>query len=87
MGLVTALFGWIFLQPYVHLPNAYERELERDPPPFAEPCDRHKLVSVDVPVGAFIGNPTISLRYDREERSTIDDGASAVSLRIRWSFD
>ena len=85
MGLVSALFGWLFLQSYVHLPDGYALDVDRDPPRFAAPCDRDNVVSVDVPSGHLLGDGTISLRYDEEDRS-MGSGADTVLLRLQWHF-
>src|SRR5712675_1451477 len=55
MGLITALFGWFFLQSYVRIPDGYAIDVERDPPRFAAPCDRDNVVSLDVPGGRLLG--------------------------------
>ena len=85
MGLVSALFGLLFLQSYVQLPNAYQRDVERDPPRFAAPCDRDNIVAINVPHGHLLGDATLSLRYDEEDRAMYDD-ASAVRFRIQWKW-
>ena len=85
MGLVTALFGWLFLQSYLHLPDGYALDVERDPPRYAEPCDRDNVVSLDVPSGRILGDATLSLRYDGEDRSMGGD-ADTVLLRMQWRF-
>ena len=74
MSLVTILFGWLLAQRYVNIPDGYHIDVDRDPPRFAEPCDRDNIVSINVPSGHLLGNGTLSLRYDEEDRS-FGDGA------------
>ncbi len=85
MSLVTALFGWFFLQSYVHVPDGYAIDLNRDPPRFAAPCDRDNVVSLDVPGGRLLADGQVSLRYDQEDRS-FGHGADSVLLRFKWTF-
>ena len=89
MGLVSVLFGWLFVQSYLHLPDGYALDVERDPPRFAAPCDRDNVVSLDVPGGKVFGdafgNASLSLRYDEEDRSMGSD-ADTVLLRFQWKF-
>ncbi len=85
MALVTALFGWLFSQSYLNVPNGDAIDLERDPPRFAAPCDRHNRVAINVPGGHLLGDSTISLRYDGEDR-TLGPGASSVMIRMKWEF-
>jgi len=85
MGLITALFGWFFLQSYVHIPDGYAIDVERDPPRFAAPCDRDNVVSLDVPGGRLLGGSELSLRYDEEDRS-MGPGADVLLLRLKWKF-
>ena len=85
MGLVATLFGWLFLQSYVHLPDGYALDVDRDPPRFAAPCDRDNVVSIDVPGGRLLGHGELSLRYDEEDR-TLGRGADTVLFRVKWSF-
>jgi hypothetical protein len=86
MGLITALLGWFFLnQSYLHIPDGYHVDVERDPPRFAAPCDRDNVVSLDVPGGRLLGGSELSLRYDDEDRSMGPD-ADILMLRLKWSF-
>jgi len=85
MGLVSALFGWLFLQSYVHLPDGYALDVDRDPPRYAAPCDRDNVVSIDVPGGRLLANAELSLRYDEEDRAMGSD-ADTVLFRVQWNF-
>lgn len=85
MGLVTALFGWLFVQPYLVLPDGYELDLDRDPPRYAAPCDRDNIVSLNVPSGRLLGDGSLSLRYDEEDRALGED-ADTVLVRFQWRF-
>jgi len=85
MSLVPALLGWFFLQSYVHLPDGYAIDVDRDPPRFAAPCDRDNVVAVDVPSGSLLGKGTLSLRYDEEDRSMGPD-SDVMILRLQWRF-
>jgi hypothetical protein len=85
MSLVTALFGWLFVQPYLVLPDGYARDVDRDPPRYAAPCDRDNVVSINVPGGSLLGGAELSLRYDEEDRSMGED-ADSVLLRVKWRF-
>lgn len=85
MSLVSALFGWFFLQSYVRVPNGYAIDVQRDPPRFASPCDRDNVVSLNVPGGLLLGGSEVTLRYDEEDRSMGAD-ADTLLLRLKWSF-
>jgi hypothetical protein len=85
MSLIPALFGWLFLQSYLHIPDGYAIDLNRDPPRFAAPCDRDNVVSVDVPSGSLLGQGKLSLRYDEEDRS-MGPGSDVIFLRLQWRF-
>jgi hypothetical protein len=85
MGLVTALFGWLFVQPYFVLPDGYQIDLDRDPPRYAAPCDRDNIVAVNVPTGRLLGDGRLSLRYDEEDRALGND-ADTVLVRFQWRF-
>lgn len=85
MSLLATLFGWLFLQSYFHLPDGYARDVNRDPPRFAAPCDRDTIASIDVPGGQLLGGGEISLRYDKEDRSMGPD-ANFLRLRVQWTF-
>jgi hypothetical protein len=85
MGLVTAFFGWLFLQPYLRIPDGYAIDVNRNPPRFAAPCDRDNVVSLDVPGGRLLGGSELSLRYDEEDRS-MGRGADVLLLRLKWSY-
>ena len=85
MGLISALFGLFLHQSYVTVPDGYLIDVQRDPPRFAAPCDRDNVVSVDVPSGHLLGDATISLRYDDEDRKMGSD-ADVMMLRLRWKF-
>ena len=86
MSLISTLFGWLFLQSYIHLPNGYQMDVEREPPRFAAPCDRHNVVAVRLPVEQYIAGGKITLRYDREDRS-YGEGASGLRLRMQWEWE
>jgi hypothetical protein len=85
MVLTTTLFSWLFVKSFLHLPDGYSREFERDPRPYAAPVDYHKRISIDVPVGTFVGRPTVTLRFDGEDRA-LGAGAAALRLRLQWNF-
>jgi hypothetical protein len=86
MGLISALFGWFFLQSYVHIPDGYAIDVDRDPPRFAVPCDRDNVVSLDVPSGHLLGDGKLSLRYDEEDRP-LTHGSDVLMMRLQWRFD
>jgi hypothetical protein len=85
MSLVTAFFGWLFVQQYFVLPDGYARDVDRDPPRYAAPCDRDNIVSIPVPGGRYLNGAELSLRYDEEDR-TLGDDADTVHFRIKWKF-
>ncbi len=87
MSLVTALFGWLFVQSYVNFPDGYAIDVNRDPPRFAQPCDRDNVVSIDVPGGRLLGDATISMRYDQDDRfPTPGPSADLLRIRLQWKF-
>jgi hypothetical protein len=85
MVLVTTLFGWLFLQTYVQLPNGYELDVDRDPPRYAAPCDRDNIVAVEVPTARLFGSGKLSLRYDEEDRKLGGD-ADTVMMRLQYRW-
>ena len=82
----TTLFGWLFLKSYVHIPDGYAIDFDRDPPRFAAPVDRNNYVSIDLPMKKLIGTGDVSLRFDHDDR-TMGSGGSVVRLRFQWKFD
>ena len=80
-----ALFSWLMLKSYVHLPDAYHRDYDRDPPRYAEPVDYKKRVFVELPTGSVLGGAHLQLRFDGEDR-TLGSGGSAVRFRVLWTY-
>ena len=85
MGLVSALFGWFFLQSYLQVPDGYALDVDRDPPRYAAPCDRDNVVSIDLPAAQLLGDARLSFRYDEEDRAMGDD-ADTLLFRVQWRF-
>jgi hypothetical protein len=85
MSLISVLFGWLFVQPYLVVPDGYARDVDRDPPRYAAPCDRDNVVAIDIPNGRLLGDGQLSLRYDEEDRSMGGD-ADTVRVRLQWRF-
>jgi hypothetical protein len=85
MGLISALFGWFFLQSYVKVPDGYAIDVDRNPPRYAAPCDRDNVVALEVPSGKLLAGGKLSLRYDEEDRSMGSD-ADTLLLRLQWRF-
>ncbi len=85
MGLVSALFGWLFVQSWLHIPDGYAIDVDRDPPRFAAPCDRNNLVAIEVPGGRYLGGSEVTLRFDEESRG-MGPSADAIRVRLKWSF-
>lgn len=82
----TTLFAWFFLPSFVHIPNGYSIDVDRDPPRYAAPIDRDNYVSVDVPGSTrFLAGGQVSLRVDGEDRKLGDDG-NLLRLRVEWKF-
>jgi hypothetical protein len=86
MSLISALFGWLFLQSYIKIPDGYAIDVDRNPARFAAPCDRDNVVAVDVPSGHMLGDAKLSFRYDEEDRAMGHD-ADVLKMRLQWRFD
>lgn len=65
----------------VHIPDAYEIDLDRDVPRFAAPVDRDNLVSFEV----IDRGVSVFLDYD-EESYPIGDGSERLMLQVERRF-
>jgi len=85
MGLVTAIFGWMLLNPWVRFPDGYQIHVDRDPPRFADPCDRNNILAFNMPTARALGGGVVALRYDSEHRP-MGSGSASMMIRLRWKF-
>jgi hypothetical protein len=81
----TTLFSWLLLKSYVHIPDGYHIDFDRDPPRFARPVDPNNYVSLDLPTGNALVGGRVSLRFDEEDRA-LGTGASVLRLRFQWKW-
>lgn len=83
----TTLFAWFFLPSFLHIPNGYSIDVDRDPPRYAEPVDRDNYVAVEVPGSTrLLAGARVTLRFDGEDRGPMGEGGSLIRLRVDWKF-
>jgi hypothetical protein len=86
MVLTPLLFGWFVLPKFLHIPNGYAIDVDRDPPVYAKPVDTDNMASIDLAHGRLLHGGTLSLRFDEDNRH-LAASATTIRLRLQLPFD